>query len=74
MQHSLSTQGFLVGTGSACSARRSDDRIHNALGIPKAYASGIIRISFGRENNKAQIERLAQAIAENYHNMKKYIR
>jgi len=74
MQHALSVRGFLVGTGSACSARRSDDRIHKALGIPKDYSNGIIRVSFGRENTMAQVEKLAKAIIDIYHDMKKYAR
>ena len=72
MQHALEEKGFLVGTGSACSARRSHDRIPQALGL-KEYSDGILRISFGRENTHEQAERLADALIENYEILKKYI-
>ena len=74
MQHALSEKGFLVGTGSACSARRSHDRIPKALGLGVGYSDGMIRISFGRDNTTAQVEALANAIAETYESMKKYVR
>ncbi|MBQ7501048.1 MAG: cysteine desulfurase [Clostridia bacterium] len=74
MQHELSSAGFLVGTGSACSARRADTRLHKALGIGEEYASGIIRISFGRENTAAETEGLGNEIVRVYHQMKRYMR
>lgn len=74
MQHALSAEGFLVGTGSACSARRKNDRIRNALGLGKNYADGVIRISFGRENTLKEVDSLANAIVSIYQNMKKYVR
>jgi len=74
MQHALSAEGYLVGTGSACSARRANDRIRNALGLDKAYSGGVIRVSFGRDNTIEQVEGLGDAVLAIYRNMKKYIR
>ena len=72
LQHSLESECFLVGTGSACSARRAHDRIPKALGLGK-YADGIIRISFGRENSQGEVETLARKITEHYEILKKYV-
>ena len=74
MQHALSKDGFLVGTGSACSARRAHDRIPKAIGLDKSYSDGIIRVSFGRENSAEEVERLADCILNNYAEMKNYVR
>ena len=72
MQHALESEGFYVGTGSACSARRSHDRIPNALGL-KEYSDGVLRISFGRENTTEQAEALGDALLRNYEVLKKYV-
>ena len=72
LQHALEEDGFLVGTGSACSARRAHDRIPRALGLGE-YSDGVLRISFGRENTREQVLRLADAILKNYNVLKKYV-
>ena len=72
LQHALEENGFLVGTGSACSARRSHERIPKALGL-KEYSDGVIRISFGRENDEVQVRALLDDIIKNYHILKKYV-
>ena len=73
MQHALSEKGFLVGTGSACSSRRSHERIPKALGLGE-YSDGMIRVSFGRDNTMEDVRSLADAILETYETMKKYVR
>ena len=72
LQHSLEAEGYLVGTGSACSARRSHDRIPKALGLG-AYSDGIIRVSFGRENTVDEVRLLAEKLVSHYQALKKYI-
>ena len=72
LQHALEVFDILVGTGSACSARRSHDRIPSALGL-KSYSDGIIRVSFGRNNTKEDVISLAEAIKENYTVLKQYV-
>ena len=72
LQHALEEEGYLVGTGSACSARRSHDRIPKALGL-KEYADGVLRVSFGRENRMEEVEGLAKAILKHYDILKKYV-
>lgn len=72
LQHSLESEGILVGTGSACSARRSHERIPKALGLGE-YADGMIRVSFGRENSLDEVRFLALKIVEHYTLLKKYI-
>ena len=72
MQHALEVSDILVGTGSACSARRSHDRIPAALGL-KEYADGVIRVSFGRENTMDEVRELGAELLKNYEILKKYV-
>lgn len=72
MQHALEASDILVGTGSACSARRAHDRIPAALGL-KEYSDGVVRVSFGRENTKEEVALLASELLKNYHILKKYV-
>ena len=72
LQHSLESEGYLVGTGSACSARRSHDRVPKALGLGE-YSDGIIRISFGRENTVDEVRMLAEKLMSHYQALKKYL-
>ncbi len=72
LQHALESACCLVGTGSACSARRSHDRIPAALGL-KEYSDGVLRVSFGRENIFDEVVCLVDAIKTNYEVLKKYV-
>ena len=72
MQHALEPSNILIGTGSACSSRRSHERIPNALGL-KEYADGIVRISFSRETEAEDVDILSAELLRNYHILKKYV-
>ena len=72
MQHALEGSGILVGTGSACSSRKSHERIPSALGL-KEYKDGIIRVSFGRENRMEEVEALAKELLAQYRILKLYV-
>ncbi|AJY76343.1 cysteine desulfurase family protein [Paenibacillus beijingensis] len=62
--HQLEELGMLVSTKSACSSK--DDkpsRVLLAMGCPRERAASGIRISFGDEHTKADIDALAAALA-----------
>ena len=46
LQHLLSDQGILIGTGSACSSKTKKNRTLESMKVEKKYADGNIRISF----------------------------
>jgi cysteine desulfurase len=59
----LDLAGFAVSSGSACSSgkvRRS--HVLAAMGVPDGTAEGAIRVSLGRGNSMAEVERLAAAL------------
>jgi len=59
----LSDQGIYIGRGAACSGgKQSENMALSALGIASDQSRRTVRISFGPENNEAEIEALATAI------------
>ncbi len=61
--HSLEADGICVSTGSACSSRKKDPRISNALGFDKARAESQLRISFTHDTNEEEVIFAAKRIA-----------
>lgn len=58
----MSEDGVHVGTGSACRAESAaPSHVLSAMGIAPALARGALRVSFGRRNTAADIERLFAA-------------
>ena len=63
--HRLDLKGIMVSTGSACdSVNTQISHVIKAIGVPKEYAMGTVRISFGRENTVEEAELIAAAIAQ----------
>ena len=64
MLHALSTRGICVSQGSACSTHAK--KVSSALlafGLSEAEAECSLRISFGRENTREDVDVLAEALA-----------
>jgi cysteine desulfurase len=59
----LDSEGFAVSTGSACSSGSPEpSHVHLAMGLKPEVARGSIRISMGRYNTEAEIERLIRIL------------
>lgn len=54
----LSEQGVYVSTGSACSQRQKPHASHvlRAVGVPRDYIDGSIRVSFSKNNTMEEID------------------
>ena len=49
--HRLDLENICVATGSACNSRQTQiSHVLQAIGVPKDYINGTIRITFGKEN------------------------
>ena len=59
----LDAQGICISAGSACHRGRVS-HVLSAMGLDKKTAAGAIRISFGPETHKSDIDALADALAE----------
>lgn len=63
--HRLDLKGICISTGSACdSVNTQVSHVIQAIAVPKDYAEGTIRISFGHYNEKSDEIEIAKAIAD----------
>lgn len=69
--HMLEKFDIVVGTGSACSSKNKQSRIAKAIGLPKEYSEGILRISFCKYNNITEVELLAEKLRDCVLNLRK---
>jgi cysteine desulfurase len=61
--HRLDLMGILVSTGSACdSVSTKVSHVIKSIAVPKDFAEGTIRISFGAENDYNDAEAVANAL------------
>ncbi len=64
LMHRLDLKGIIVSTGSACSSGKSDlSHVIKAIGTPKEYAAGTIRITLSKDNTTDHVLSIAEAIA-----------
>lgn len=57
----LSDQGFCLSAGSACH-RGQASHVYAAMGLSKPVRDGMLRVSFGPENTRDQVDQLAAAL------------
>lgn len=57
----LGAQGICISAGSACHRGRAS-HVYEAMGLPKKVKAGVLRISFGPETQKSDIDALAAAL------------
>lgn len=59
----LNDKGFCLSSGSACHRGRPS-HVYAALGLPKPWLDGMLRLSFGPENTTGDVDALADALRE----------
>ena len=57
----LGSQGICISAGSACH-RGQLSHVYRAMGLDKKTAAGVLRVSFGPETTKEEIDALAKAL------------
>ena len=61
--HRLDLMGICISTGSACDSKETQiSHVLKAIGLPKKYAEGTIRVSFGKNNTIEDAEKIAKSI------------
>ena len=60
LMHMLEDEGVLVGTGSACSSKKQENRVLQSMGKNPDYIKGDIRISFSRMNTLEEVEKASK--------------
>ncbi|MEG2014717.1 MAG: cysteine desulfurase family protein, partial [Clostridia bacterium] len=61
--HMLEQNGIIVGTGSACSAKKKS-RVAEAIKLQDSYVSGVMRISFSKYTNIKEVIYLTACLNE----------
>ena len=64
MVRTLSSKGYCISTGSACSARKMNRPILKAMGISDEKATNAVRFSFGAYTEKSHMENLIKELTE----------
>lgn len=63
--HRLDLKGICISTGSACdSVKTQVSHVIRTIGIPKEYAQGTIRISFGADNAESDATEVATELVK----------
>ena len=67
----LDEKGICVSTGSACSSGNDNpSHVLLAIGIDKEKAKGTLRVTFGKENTKEDIDFLVSSLVEIVHDLR----
>ena len=65
IMHLLDLKGICISTGSACdSINQQISHVISAINIPRNYAPGTIRITFGKDNSEQDAIDVARAISK----------
>ena len=70
IMHALEEKGFIVGNGSACSARNRFSRVIKACGYDEKTLDGVLRISFSSESTISETMAFTQAVNDCVKNLK----
>lgn len=61
--HRLDLKGICISTGSACDSVNTEiSHVIKAIGVPKKYAEGTVRISFGKDNSVSDAEKIVEEL------------
>lgn len=60
--HMAESEGVLISNGSACSSKKSGNRILEAMGVSSDIIKGSVRVSFGEFNTDEEVVQAAKVI------------
>jgi cysteine desulfurase len=67
VMHILDMQGVCISTGSACNSKSQViSHVIKAIGVPREYAKGTLRVTLGKENTFDEVKIIAEKIAAIY--------
>ncbi len=64
LMNMLDEKGVIVGTGSACSSKKQENRILQNMGVPLEYVKGSIRISFSSATTVEECEKASEILTQ----------
>ena len=73
MLHALEKYGILIGTGSACSSKKTQKKLPSILKLVPEYEKGIIRLSLCRFTTENEIKSFMDAYKKEFVLLLKYV-
>lgn len=73
LMHMLEDEGVIVGTGSACSSKKQENRVLQSMGKNADFIKGNVRISFSRLNTLEEIEKASDIFTKVVQKLKQNI-
>ncbi len=73
LMRALQDKGVLVGKGSACSSKKSGNRVLESMGIPLEEIKSHIRVSFSELNTLEEVEEASKIIVNVYNDIREKI-
>ena len=64
MLRALDSEGFFISTGSACSSRKNNRQVLEAMNLSTEIRENAVRFSFGATTTKQAMDELIQKIEE----------
>ena len=74
MLHSLEKYDIYVGTGSACSSKKSERSVAKYADLPKEYEKGVLRVSLDENTTKEEVDYFIYQLNLEYNQLVKYMR
>lgn len=75
LQHHLEEMGVIIGTGSACHAKRNKiSPTYAAVGLNQEESLSVIRISLSKMNTEEDIDTLLKALPQTIHRIREVVR
>ena len=62
MERALSTEGYYISTGSACSSKSHARPVLDTMQIPPEEKESAVRFSFGHETTQKAIDELLETV------------
>ena len=72
--HLLEREGIYIATGSACSSKKGNSRVHGSIGLTREMSECVVRISFSHLNTLAETKETALKIHEALSKFQHFIR
>ena len=70
----LDEEGVCLGTGSACSTKKAGNQTLQSMGLSNAQILGSVRMSFSKDNTKAEVEYACEKLIQSFERLRKIVR
>ena len=74
MLHSLEKYDIFVGTGSACSSKKTEKSLPTIAKLSEQYEKGVLRVSFDEKTTQEDIGYFIKYLNLEYSKLVKYMR